>query len=75
MNAYLEGSAKTDLLNAKVSLSGAIDNLIAAINTAIADGQTTVEEKKNVDDKFALFNSALVSIQLLKEQTKLFKTN
>ena len=59
VNAYLEGSAKTDLLNAKVSLSGAIDNLIAAINTAIADGQATVEEKKNVDDKFALFNSAL----------------
>ena len=40
-------------------MSGAIDNLIAAINTAIADGQATVEEKKNVDDKFALFNSAL----------------
>lgn len=46
VNTYLEGSAKTALLNAKVSLSGAIDNLMAAINTAIADGQTTVEEKK-----------------------------
>ena len=67
VNAYLEGSAKTDLLNAKVSLSGAIDNLIAAINTAIADGQTTVEEKKNVDDKFALFNSALASFNTAVE--------
>lgn len=67
VNAYLEGSAKTDLLNAKVSLSGAIDNLIAAINTAIADGQTTIEEKKNVDDKFTLFNSALASFNTTVE--------
>ena len=68
VNAYLEGSAKTDLLNAKVSLSGAIDNLIAAINTAIADGQTTIEEKKNVDDKFTLFNSALASFNTAVEE-------
>ena len=67
VNAYLEGSAKTDLLNAKVSLSGAIDNLIAAINTAIADEQTTIEEKKNVDDKFTLFNSALASFNTAVE--------
>ena len=67
VNAYQEGSAKTDLLNAKVSLSGAIDNLIAAINTAIADGQTTIEEKKNVDDKFTLFNSALASFNTAVE--------
>ena len=67
VNAYLEGSAKTDLLNAEVSISGAIDNLIAAINIAIADGQTTVEEKKNVDDKFALFNSALASFNTAVE--------
>lgn len=67
VSAYLEGSAKTDLLNAKVSLSGAIDNLIAAINTAIADGQTTIEGKKNVDDKFTLFNSALASFNTAVE--------
>lgn len=66
-NSYLEGEAKTDLLNAKVSLSGAIDNLIAAINVAINDGQTTVEEKRNVDDKFALFNSALASFNTAVE--------
>lgn len=62
-NSYLEGEAKTGLLNAKISLFGAIDNLIAAINVAINDGQTTVEEKRNVDDKFALFNSALARFQ------------
>lgn len=66
-NGYLEGAAKTILLNAKISLSGAIDNLIAAINVAIADGQTTVAEKQNVDDKFALFNSALASFNTAVE--------
>lgn len=66
-NGYLEGIAKTNLLNAKISLSGAIANLIAAINVAIADGQTTVAEKKNVDDKFALFNSSLASFNTAVE--------
>lgn len=66
-NSYLEGEAKTGLLNAKISLFGAIDNLITAINTAITDGQTTVEEKRNVDDKFALFNSALASFNTAVE--------
>ena len=66
-NSYLEGEAKTGLLNAKISLFGAIDNLIAAINVAINDGQTTVEEKRNVDDKFALFNSALASFNTAVE--------
>ena len=66
-NSYLEGEAKTGLLNAKISLFGAIDNLIAAINVAINDGQTTVEEKKNVDDKFALFNSTLASFNTAVE--------
>ena len=64
----MEGSAKTALRNPKGSLSGAIDNLMAAINTAIADGQTTVEEKKNVDDKFTLFNSALASFNTAVEE-------
>ena len=38
---------------------GAIDNLISAINTAIADGKTTPQEKANVDAKFALYNDAI----------------
>lgn len=44
-NAYLTGTAKTGLLNAKVTLMGSIENLISAINSAIADGRTTVTEK------------------------------
>lgn len=57
-NAYLTGTAKTGLLNAKVTLMGSIENLISAINSAIADGRTTVTEKNNVDNKYATFNSA-----------------
>ena len=37
---------------------GSIENLISAINSAIADGRTTVTEKNNVDNKYATFNSA-----------------
>lgn len=58
LNTYLDGTPKTDLLNAKVTLMGAISNLISSINTAIADGKTTVPEKKDVDSKFSAFNSA-----------------
>ncbi len=57
-NAYLTGTAKAGLLNAKVTLMGSIENLISAINSAIADGRTTVTEKNNVDNKYATFNSA-----------------
>lgn len=57
-NVYLSGSAKTGLLNAKVTLMGYISDLINAINTAIDDGLTTPEEKQNVDAHFAYFNSA-----------------
>lgn len=57
-NGYLTGTAKTGLMNAKITFFGAIDNLISSINTAIADGKTTVAEKNDVDAKYALFNSA-----------------
>ena len=57
-NGYLSGTAKTGLLNAKVTLMGSIDNLINAINSAIADGKTTTTEKNNVDSKYSTFNSA-----------------
>ena len=58
-NTYLDGTEKTTLLNTKVSLFGAISNLIACINTAISDGKVTTEEKNNVNAKFTAFNSAL----------------
>lgn len=60
-NTYLSGAAKTALLNAKVTLFGAIDNLLSSVNTAILDGQTTPAEKADVDAKFATYRSALSS--------------
>lgn len=66
-NNYLTGTAKTNLLNAKITLFGAIDNLLSAINTAIADGKTTVTEKNNVDSKFNAFNTALASFNTAVE--------
>ena len=56
-NPYLEGSAKTSLSNAKVSLFSSIDALINAINTAIADGKATSGEKSDVDTKYATFTT------------------
>ena len=67
VNSYLTGTAKSGLLNAKVTLFGAIDNLISAINSAIYDGRTTVAEKNNVDSKFSLFNSAMASFNTAVE--------
>jgi len=57
-NSYLVGSAKTDLLNAKVTMSGAKDNLLTSINNAIADGKTTVSEKADVDSKYSTWDSS-----------------
>ena len=67
-NVYLSGPAKIGLLNAKVTLMGSIENLINAINTVITDGQTTVEEKRDVDNKFTLFNSALATFNTAVEE-------
>lgn len=58
VNQFLTGTAKTNLLNVKVTFMGAIDNLIAAINAAILDGKTTQTEKENVDTKYSEFISA-----------------
>ena len=66
-NNYLEGTPKTNLLNAKVSLAGAKDNLLSSINTAIADGKTTAAEKADVDSKFSAFNSAVASFKTAVE--------
>lgn len=57
-NTYLQGTAKTNLLNAKITFMGKVEELINAINIAIEDRQTTVEEKQNVDRKFDEFNDA-----------------
>lgn len=66
-NTYLSGEPKTNLLNAKITLFGSIDNLLAAINTAIADSVTTTAEKNDVDSKFKAFNDALSSFNTAVE--------
>jgi hypothetical protein len=76
-NTYLEGTPKANLLNAKITYFGAVDNLINSINTAIANGMTTVAEKQDVDAKYASYKTALASLQTAIEnankaiQTKL----
>jgi hypothetical protein len=61
-NVYLIGTPKTNLLNAKVTFMGAVDDLLKAINDAISDQKTTEAEKKNVDAKYAAFNTAYSSM-------------
>lgn len=53
---------KTDLYNKKVAYNSAHTNLINAINTAIADGKTTLAEKQDVDSKFASYRTALAGL-------------
>lgn len=61
-NIYLIGKPKTNLLNAKVTFMGAVDDLLKAINDAISDKKTTEAEKQNVDAKYTAFNSAYSSM-------------
>ncbi|MBS5626937.1 MAG: hypothetical protein KHW86_17155 [Porphyromonadaceae bacterium] len=62
-NAYLTGTAKTNLASAKTAYNTAHDNLINSINKAIADGKTTATEKADVDAKFTAYNNALSAYQ------------
>lgn len=62
-NAYLTGTAKTNLASAKTAYNTAHTKLIDSINTAIADGKTTATEKADVDDKFTAYNNALSAYQ------------
>jgi len=57
-NSYLAGTAKANLLNAKITLFGAIDDLLNSISVAIADGKTTTAESLDVDDKYNLYITA-----------------
>lgn len=61
-NAYLTGTSKSSLYSAKRSFDSAISSLTSAINSAISDGKATVEEKQDVDTKFAAFNDAYASL-------------
>lgn len=62
-NAYLAGTAKTNLASAKTAYNTAHANLINSINKAIADGKTTTTEKADVDAKFTAYNNALSAYQ------------
>lgn len=62
-NAYLTGTAKTNLASAKTAYNTAHTNLINSINTAIADGKATATEKADVDAKFTAYNNALSAYQ------------
>ena len=67
-NTYLEGTPKTNLLNAKVTYFGAVDTLLNSINTAITDGRTTVAEKQAVDTNYSSYKTALASLQSAIEE-------
>lgn len=62
-NAYLTGTAKTNLASAKTAYNTAHTNLINSINTAIADGKATATEKADVNAKFSAYNNALSAYQ------------
>jgi hypothetical protein len=57
-NPYLSGTPKTALNAAKTAFSAATAALLTSINVAIFDGETTVEEKQDVDAKFEAFDAA-----------------
>lgn len=69
-NTLLSGTPKTTLLNSKVSLSGAKDQLLSAITSAIADGKATTSEAANVDTKYNAYNSALSAFQKALEDAR-----
>ncbi|MDD4690076.1 MAG: hypothetical protein PHE51_10065 [Eubacteriales bacterium] len=70
VNPILEGEAKSDLLNAKITFFGAVDNLTASINAVIADGKVTPSEKQSINAIFATYRSALASFATRIEQAK-----
>lgn len=61
-NAYLSGTAKSNLYSKKNAFNTATSNLITAIQSAIADGKTTTSEKNNVDSKYTAFNTAYANL-------------
>ena len=61
-NSYLEGTAKTNLLNANITYKGAHEDLIKAIQAAISDGSTTIAEKNEVGSRFVLYSQTLANL-------------
>lgn len=63
----LAGTPKTNLFNIMSDYVTAHTNLINAINTAIADGKTTLAEKTNVDSRFATYRTVVAALSTRME--------
>ena len=61
-NVYLLGTAKSNLQSAKNGFDTRTTELISAIQTAISDGQTTVEEKAAVDTAYSIFYESYAAL-------------
>lgn len=72
VNPILEGTAKTNLLNSKISYFGAVDNLTTSITNVISDGKVTPSEKQSVNSSFATYKSALATFSTRIEEAKQF---
>lgn len=66
-NPHLSNAKKTALLNAKNALWASITNLINFVNSAIADGHTTPQEKASVDARYAEYVNAYSSFVVVSE--------
>nr|DAM71575.1 MAG TPA: tail protein [Caudoviricetes sp.] len=74
-NAYLTGTAKTNLASAKAAFDSAHNSLVSTINTVIADGRVTASEKASVDSTFNTYNSVLGTFrERLQEANKYIST-
>lgn len=74
-NPLLSGTAKSNLQAAKSAFDTAVADLLAAIQTASADGIATPEEKAGVDSQYALFNDAYSTFcTRLEEANKYIQT-
>ena len=58
-NTYLSGTSKTALYTAKVNFDSAVSSLLNAINSSIADGETTDSELAGVNSWFETYNTRL----------------
>jgi hypothetical protein len=61
-NSGLTGTAKTNLEDAKDAYDSKYNDLIEAINDAIADGKATAEETSAVNDAFDAFNNVVQTL-------------
>lgn len=69
VNPQLAGTAKTNLLNAKISYEGAVNKLINTLNNLIAKSTAIDSNDRNtVNSQFSAVRSALVSLQIALDE-------